>query len=281
MSATRPELGQFFTPRPVIDFALEMLHDLGAPLVGATACDPACGPGEWLRGALRAGAAEALGIDCDPAMIARWRESGLAGDPRCRLLVADGLAPRPALAGSADVVLGNPPFGADLSDLRDSALEDLARHYRLPGLRDPHAHPPSGAGRLSRGDFDRIRRFPTELLFLERFMELCRPGGWVAVVLPEGVFSNARWRHAREWLLSELTVHLVVALPRATFRAHATTARTCLMLVHRRPPAADHRTILCEVAECTPDALGRLRDALSRPGSSAPPLDLTPPVFID
>ncbi|MGM0492570.1 MAG: N-6 DNA methylase [Armatimonadota bacterium] len=277
MPQTRAELGQFFTPRTVIDTALAILHDLGAEIAGVRVCDPACGPGEWLQGALGAGAEEALGIDCDPAMIGQWQESGLAADARCRLMVGDGLLPALELAGTSDLVLGNPPFGAELPDLREEALCNIARHYRLARRGEQ----PRLFASPSAAEIERIRRFPTEVLFLERFVEICRPDGWVAIVLPEGLFANRRWRHAREWLLREMTVHVVAALPRITFRAHATTARTCLMLMQHRPPSASHETALCEVQECTPRALGAMREALRDGVTVTDRLDLLPPIFSD
>jgi len=279
MQDGRAELGQFFTPRAVIDFALAALAALGAELRNARICDPACGSGEWLRGALAAGAREALGIDCDPAMLHHWRRSGLSRDPRCLLAVGDGLDPGLPLTGRADLVLGNPPFGADLLDVRDNALRALAAHYRLPRLNQPVRL----LGCPSSADCERLRRFPTELLFLERFVEICRPGGWIAIVLPEGVLANARWRRVRSWLLARLTVHLVAALPRATFRAHATTARTCLALLRHHAAPPGHQTRLCAVDDCAPETLDALLEMLVEPSSEPvnSPLDLTPPIFLD
>jgi len=280
MPDTRADLGQFFTPRAVVEFALSTIADLGAPLARARVCDPACGPGEWLLAALEAGAREAVGIDCDPVMPERWHDSGLADDPRAVLAVGDGLDPSLKLCECADVVLGNPPFGTELAAVSESALAGIAAHYRLPSLRRPAR---SGTG-TSAADLQRLRRFPAELLFLERFVELCRPGGWIAIVLPEGVFSNSRWRHVRRWLLEELTVHLVVALPRATFRAHATTARTCLTIMHRMSPPSEHHVQLCGMDECSPEALARLLEMLrSDPAveGQSGGFDPTPPIFED
>jgi len=275
MPSTRRDLGQFFTPRPVIDFALNLISDFGAQIDGARVCDPACGPGEWLDGALAAGAGEVLGIDRDLAMIGRWREMRLVSRPRAHMLVADGLSAIAPLTGWADVVLGNPPFGVDLPDTGERALREIATEYQLPSTgRRPRLfeHP-------SPEELGRLRRFPIELLFLERFWQICAPGGWIAIVLPEGVFANSRWRHVREWLLAETTVHVVAGLPRGTFRAHATTARTCLLLLRNASPPPGHATALCRADDCDHATLAALREALAR--SEAPPdsLDLNPPIF--
>jgi len=270
-----PDLGQFFTPRALIDFAFDALAAFGAEVADARVADPACGPGEWLRAALERGAAQALGADCDPAMARAWADSALAGDPRCALTVADGLAAGVLPEAACDLVVGNPPFGADLADAGPDALRELARTSRLPF--------PDRGDRLlvepSQSDLRRLARYPIELLFLERFAALCRPGGWIAIILPEGVLSNARWRHVREWLLGAMTVYAVVGLPRSTFRAHGTTARTCLLLLRARAPAPDHEVALAEAESCEAPALAALLAALCAGASHVgePPPGLLPP----
>lgn len=284
MAATRADLGQFFTPRAVIDFALQALVQVGADVSGARVCDPACGPGEWLQAALEHGASEAIGTDCDPAMVGRWLASGLARERRASLSVVDGLDPHIRLERLADIVLGNPPFGTDLAAAGEAALRHYAGHYRLPALLRNEQDATLFPHAPDRANIDRLRRFPAELLFLERFIQICRPGGWIAIILPEGVYSNRRWREVRRWLLQEITLHLVVALPRTAFRAHATTARTCLALMRREPAPRRHDVRLCAVDDCEPETLAGLLTLLSdgaRAETPPPRLDLTPPVFID
>jgi type I restriction enzyme M protein len=278
MTTARSELGQFFTPRTVVRFALSLLGHSGAAVRGASVCDPACGSGEWLCAALEAGAQEALGMDCDPAMLRPWRKGGLADDPRAALAIADSLDPALRLAGRADLVLGNPPFGTQLAGATDLQLGRYAEHYRLPlPGRAPTAGPPPQA-------LARLRRYPRELLFLERFVEICRPDGWIAIVLPEGVFSNRRWRYVREWLLARVTLQHVVGLPRATFRAHATAARTCLAIMQRRPPEPGHEVALSVADDCSQESLDALLQLLRDPSAAdaeAGLPDLTPPIFRD
>jgi len=135
---------------------------------------------------------------------------------------------------------------------------------------------------MTRAEARRLRRLPLEVLFLERFVQLCRPGGWIAIVLPEGIMANARWRHVRQWLLGVLTVQGVVGLPRRTFRAHGTTAKTCLLLARKAPPPPGHRVALAEVPEGTPEAFGALLAAW-RAGhelTDQPPEGLSPPPLL-
>ncbi len=268
-------LGQFFTPRAVVDFAFDALAVFGAGVAGARVADPACGPGEWLRAALEREAAAVLGADCDPAMTRAWVAWGLGRDPRCTLTVADGLRAGVLPEAACDLVVGNPPFGTDLADSDPEALRELARTCRLPF--------PDRAGRLaaepSHSDLKRLARYPVELLFLERFARLCRPGGWIAIILPEGVLSNRRWRHVRAWLLGAMTLHAIIGLPRSTFRAHATTAKTCLLLMRAQRPARGHEVALAEADSCDAETLAALLAQLraGASGSLDPPPGLVPP----
>jgi len=233
-------LGQFFTPRPVVDFAYDALELVGAELKRATLIDPSCGPGQWLLAGLERGPQLTIGCDCDPAMIEGWRAAGLTEHPDCLLQVANALLPGVLPEEHFDLVVGNPPFGTNLSDAAEHTLRAIAGSYELwrpPGPPRLLAHGMTSAERT------RLRRLPLEVLFLERFVQLCRPEGWIAIILPEGIMANARWLHVREWLLDTVTVKAVVGLPRRTFHRHGTTAKTCLLLAQNTPPSEDGRSL--------------------------------------
>lgn len=115
---------------------------------------------------------------------------------------ADGLDPASLPAGTFDAVVGNPPFG-----VRTSRRAPLA----------------------------------SEVRFLLRALELARPGGLVALVLPNGVLANERLRDLRADLLAQNTVLAVVALPRGTFYGTGTTAACSLLLLRTAAPPPDHQ----------------------------------------
>ena len=99
----------------------------------------------------------------------------------------------------------------------------------LPGTREAEPEP-----RLPARTREQLARFPAELVFLERFVRLCRPGGYVAIVLPEGVVANRRLQYVRDWLLESCQLLGVVSLPRGTFRRSGTAAVTATLLLRRR-----------------------------------------------
>jgi hypothetical protein len=118
--------------------------------------------------------------------------------------LADGLAGLDS--GAYDLVIGNPPFGVATSS----------------------------AGAATQ---------PSEVRFLVRALELARPGGLVALVLPSGVLANERLRALRDDLLARCAVLAVVELPRATFRPTGTDA-ACSILVLRKSPAPPEHQVL-------------------------------------
>ena len=94
-------------------------------------------------------------------------------------------------------------------------------------------------------------RMERDVLFLERCVQLLRPGGRIAIVLPHNKLGANRWADLRRWLLARLRVHGVVGLPRDTFQPH-TGQKTCILLASRRQaplPLIPDEPILFQIAE--------------------------------
>ncbi len=246
MSTPQKSLGQYFTPLPVALFAWEALRMFASTLDRPRAIDPACGAGVFLQAALKDASVQPL-----------WTDSGLDRSG-VHLLIHDGLRDYEPdiVAESFDVVIGNPPFhDTSLGETSSAVLRQLGQRLQLwrhgrslrPTLTEP-------SGKLSGSELEKLKRFPSELLFLERFWELCKPQGWIAIILPEGVCANERWWFVREWLLENLTIFGIVGLPRHTFRVGGTTAKTCLLLMQKAPPEPDHRVLMAEVERVGDDS---------------------------
>jgi predicted RNA methylase len=176
--------------------------------------DPACGDGAFLRYA----AAHAI-TDRD-------RISGCDLDPALadalatadlpRVRPADGLDTASLPAASFDLVIGNPPYG-------------------VGGTHNGGTAPAS------------------EVRFLLRALELARPGGHVALVLPSGVLANQRLLTLRAGLLSRHTLLAVIALPRETFRHTGTSAACSIVLLRNASAPPGHQVFFA-----TPEQLDDL-----------------------
>ena len=198
----RRTYGQFFTPRPVVECCYALLD--GLLPAAPRIVDPACGDGAFLRyAAERAIAApdRIAGCDVDPALVGALAAAGLDG-----VRLADGLDPTSLPGASFDLAIGNPPFG-------------IAATGGDPG-KD---------------------RLASEVLFLLRALDLARPGGYVALVLPSGVLANERLRALRAGLLARCAPLAIVALPRATFRDTGTNAACSILLLRNAPAPPGHQ----------------------------------------
>ena len=226
-SRGRKRSGAFFTPPYIVDFIVsEALSRIEDPTL-ARVLDPAMGAGDFLlrslaflseRGRARPEIAEdcLFGCDIDPIAvnIARflvWLEAGGRADARAiarHLVCADALASDrgfrwqhafpdafqliPAGPGF-DAVVGNPPYVA--------AKNGALGHYRDTG------------GVRGQSDY--------YLLFLESLIgsRLVRPGGSLAIVLPDPFLVRANAAHVRRALFSDWTVegivHITGAFPSA------------------------------------------------------------------
>ena len=189
-------LAQHFTPAAVARLAWDAVRALAGKELGAgvRVIDPAAGAGALL--AVVGRAYQTTGIEIDAGLAERGRSQA------DRFYTGDGLLGTfPEVAdGSFDCVLANPPFGKlgpMLPLLGEDGTGRLARRFRLlDGQKQ-------------------VRSFPVELLFVERALQLTRPAGWLALILPEGFFANARRQGVRDWLLGRAEVRAVVALPGA------------------------------------------------------------------
>src|SRR5829696_3226253 len=159
--------------------------------------DPACGDGAFLRYAATHAITDRDRISgCD---LDPALAGALAADGLPRVRAADALDPASLPDASFDLVIGNPPYG-------------------VGGTRNGGTAPAS------------------EVRFLLRALDLARPGGIVALVLPSGVLANQRLLTLRMGLLARHTLLAVIALPRATFR-HTGTHAACSIVLLRNAPA--------------------------------------------
>lgn len=195
-------LGQYFTPLPVVDQCYLILQSLDSAK-NPRIIDPACGQGVFLTRALELGITtpdRLFGIERDPAI----------APPSA--FVQDGLLPDDRFPdASFDWVVGNPPFGT-----RCLATDPKLLSFTV------------NAGRP-------LDNYPIEILFLERFWQLAKPGGYVAIIVPDGILANARLAYVREWLTARATIKEVISLPRHTFQRNGASSKASILVFKKEP----------------------------------------------
>ena len=145
-----------------------------------------------------------------------------------------------------DIILTNPPFGSKLE--RDenvlandiSMPETLEEHYESV-YGDPYRvsrnalkaaidKPIASLFKLPRGQGSSIK---TEVLFIERCLDLLKPGGRLGIVLPEGIFNNPSVLQVRHFVEDRARILAVVSLPGNTFVASGATVKTSLLFLQK------------------------------------------------
>jgi type I restriction enzyme M protein len=73
----------------------------------------------------------------------------------------------------------------------------------------------------------------TEVLFIERCLDLLKPGGRMGIVLPEGIFNNPSTTDVRHFVEDRAEISAVVSLPSDTFVASGATVKTSLLFLRK------------------------------------------------
>lgn len=304
----RGEIGQFFTPRCIVEFMVHMVD----PKEGEVICDPASGSGGFLirffeivREQIMANAdrqyqeykteiearkslseakrAELLrerfeevqkeldksrkgsrlwklanrciyGTDANDRM-ARTSKMNMImhGDGHGGVHHHDGfLNVNGIFEGRFDIILTNPPFGANVepSDViteeqvavpenENGYLRDFGDVYReaQSRVRAAKGKPIGSLFELpKRGNEEgkgKLGKTKTEILFIERCLDLLKPGGRFGIVLPEGVFNNPSLAYVREFCEDRAYIRAVVSLPQDTFISAGASVKASLLFMQK------------------------------------------------
>jgi type I restriction enzyme M protein len=142
------------------------------------------------------------------------------------------------------VIATNPPFGAVVQEgnvvLRsDYTVPPEARsRYKSEygqAYDDAVARVESAEGKpiLSLFTLPRSKSIKTELLFIERCLDLLAPGGRLGIVLPEGIFNNPSLAHVREFTEDRAFLRAMVSLPQETFTSSGASVKCSVLFLEK------------------------------------------------
>jgi type I restriction enzyme M protein len=107
-----------------------------------------------------------------------------------------------------DILMANPPFAGDIKESR------IIHKYEL-GYNDKNRPKPK-VGR--------------DILFIERNLDFIKPGGRMAIVLPQGRFNNTSDKEIRTFIAAKARILAIVGLHGNTFKPHTGTKTSILFL---------------------------------------------------
>lgn len=206
-----------------------------------------------------------VGADSSPNMVLLARiNMALHGDPRARVfrtensLTSDVFSPE-----SYDLILTNPPFkkggirATENSELLEAFRSDLGNGK--PGMAGDKLS--LGAKPDSKGNWKPVNSVDPAVLFIDRCLQLLRPGGRLLIVVPDGILCNSGDRYVREYLMGKkdektgrfvggkAIVRAVVSLPPVTFRLSGAGAKTSFLYLQKKQPGEDQGPVFMAVAD--------------------------------
>ena len=251
-SNLRGDRGEYFTPRAVCKMAAEMLL---ATLpkdewLDIDVLDPAAGTGGFLVALMNVWHDHIKQLERD-----RWGEDDRRVESETQNRIS-GVASRhlfgidfnPALVraaqmnlvmhgdGSTNVLHANsllPP-----GEWPDEEPNNVQRNMRLNHFGAIVTNPPFG-DRIQTDDPHILAQYeltlgrssvPPDQLFIERCLQLLRPGGRLAIVLPDSILTNPGLIEVRRWVLTHARVIASIDLPVETFQPHTGTQTSVLLL---------------------------------------------------
>ena len=204
--AAKKDTGEFYTPRAVTQFIVDMVN----PQLGEKIMDPACGTGGFLVCAIEHLKKQVKNIDDRQTLQETVTGSELKPLPFMlsvvNLITHDIEVPQIENGDSlsreytsirqkdrVDIIVANPPFGGVVGDGMET---NFPLNYRTKESAD---------------------------LFLILFIQLLKDGGRAGIVLPDGSLTgDGVKQRVRQKLLEDCNVHTIVRLPQSVFAPYAT-----------------------------------------------------------
>ena len=252
---SKGQKGQYFTPRNVIKMCVKMLN----PKDNEYIIDPACGSGGFLLHTmywvwddyLKSASQEAkqkyanrylYGIDFDDNMRRISQALMLiAGDGRHNIFKRNSLDARDWFGEQAEEAR------ASLKSLLANQSEENRKTYRYLKFDILMTNPPF-AGEITDSGLLRQYEFAKKngkakpdverpFTFNGASLDALRPGGRMAIVLPQGIFNNTNMKWIREWFFEKARILAVVGLEGNTFKlpapAKGTGTKTSVLFLQK------------------------------------------------
>ena len=214
--------GEYYTPRAIT----RLMTQMTAPRLGEKILDPAAGTGGFLSAAIDfIREKEVLALD-DEAILQRS-------------ITGWELKPVSYVLGLTNLIL----HGIDVPDWH--YLDSLKTEYNAIGPKQQVdvilANPPFGASIADGVETNFPQSFrcrESAELFVILMIQLLKPGGRCAIVLPDGCITGDGYKERiREKLLTDCNLHTIVRLPQSTF--HPATVSTNLLFFQKGTPTKE------------------------------------------
>lgn len=257
----RGDFGQYFTPRPIVKFIVDVLPIQHNSLV----LDTSCGSGGFLLHALEKVRTEAdeyypnyktdpkeynkhyqhwhnfaqsnlFGIEINE-QIARVAKMNMIihDDGHTNVIAADGLRDSEDLIKRTenkgftynrfDFIITNPPFGSVIKQTEQAYISQYSFAMKAVDWLNPKS-------RTTERDSQ-----STEVLFLEQCHRFLKEGGYLAMVVPDGILTNSSLQYVREGIEEKYRIVAVVSMPQTAFSATGAGVKSSVLFLKKHSQA--------------------------------------------
>jgi type I restriction enzyme M protein len=205
-----------------------------------------------------------IGADNSPGMILKARINlALHGAPKCPIFqTRNSLVNTRLESGTFDVILTNPPFsktgvsktikkgkttvenpeGVEIIERYSEGIDEDGMLKNDPEQK----YLCLGSKPDSRGKWKQVNSIDPAVLFIDRNLQLLKPGGLLMIVVPDGILSNSGDRYVREYIMGKKNpvtgefeggkaiLKAVVSLPQETFALSGAGAKTSLLYLKKK-----------------------------------------------
>lgn len=254
----RGNFGQYFTPREIVDFIVDVLPIRNDSKV----LDTSCGSGGFLLYALNKVRNQATEYypnwKNDTKQYAKWfpywhdfAQNNLYGieiseqisraakmnmiihdDGHTNVVTSDGLISDEQLFtktknqgfkyGTFDIIITNPPFGSSVRQSEQAYLKT----YQLGKKEEDWLAVKSTAESVRDSQ-------NTEVLFLEQDYNFLKEGGYLAIVLPDGILTNSSMQYVRTQIEDWFRIVAVVSMPQTAFAANGAGVKSSVLFLKK------------------------------------------------
>jgi len=259
----RGNFGQFFTPRKIVSFIVSVLPIKNSSMV----LDTSCGSGGFLLHALDKVRKQAdkyypnyktivkeatrhykhwhdfaeknlFGIEINE-QIARVAKMNMIihDDGHTNVVSCDGLLPNDEIESKTgnkglknntfDFIVTNPPFGSTVKQIEQAYTGNYATFHKEINWLEVNSK------RVQRPNQS------TEVLFIEQCFEFLKAGGFLAIVIPDGILTNSTLQYVRDWIAEHFRIIAIISMPQTAFAATGAGVKSSIMFLRKY----NHKTI--------------------------------------
>ena len=254
----RGNFGQYFTPREIVKFIVDVLPIKNDSKV----LDTSCGSGGFLLYALNKVRDKATeyypNYKRDTKQYAKWfpywhdfAEKNLFGieiseqisraakmnmiihdDGHTNVITSDGLVSDETIFartsnkgfkyGTFDFIITNPPFGSTIRQSEQAYLKTYRLGKKEEDWLAVKAQPENTRDGQS-----------TEVLFIEQDYKFLKEGGYLAIVLPDGILTNSSMQYVRTQIEDWFRIVAVISMPQTAFAANGAGVKSSVLFLKK------------------------------------------------